>query len=227
MSFGRENRSEMERGAQKTLTLDDTAMASHRGQIKVSFRRWARRYPKWPAILAVSLVLSIVLTIFADTMFVVAVPLALMPNVFYWNRIREHFQHGDANPGIIVSSSPLLVAVRTDMSKGDGSYPMLRILREAPWEDWGATPQVGTRIATIALYGDGEDENLAHWERFEPRPVAPVAAEAEHAKSLLTSFDEQEWSTLEQALELVESRREGLHRVPEEGSSWVKAVRSA
>jgi hypothetical protein len=227
MTYSRENRSEVQRGQQQTLTLDDSALASQPGGVRVSLWRWVRRYPKWPVILVGSLVLSIVACFVVDGMFLVAVPLALLPNIYYWNRVREHFRHGDANPGVVVSSSPLLIAVWTDMRKEEGSsYPMLRVFEEPPADEWGAAPPVGTRLATVALYGIGDDENTPYWESFEPRSVEPVAASAEEARALLESFTPESWARLERAVAELGPLREGLHRVEIESSSWrdVKAT---
>jgi hypothetical protein len=215
MTYSRENRSEVQRGQQQTLTLDDSALASQPAGVRVSLWRWVRRYPKWPVILVGSLVLSVL------ACFLVDVPLALLPNIYYWNRVREHFLHGDANPGIVVSSSPLLIAVWTDMRKEEGStYPMLRVFEEPPAEEWDGSPAVGTRVATAALYGIGDDEGTPYWESFEPRPVEPVAASAEEARALLESFEPERWERLQAAVAELGTPREGLHRVEVERSSW-------
>jgi hypothetical protein len=221
MTYSRENRSEVQRGQQQTLTLDDSALASQPAGVRVSLWRWVRRYPKWPVILVGSLVLSVLACFLVDGMFLVAVPLALLPNIYYWNRVREHFLHGDANPGIVVSSSPLLIAVWTDMRKEEGStYPMLRVFEEPPAEEWDGSPAVGTRVATAALYGIGDDEGTPYWESFEPRPVEPVAASAEEARALLESFEPERWERLQAAVAELGTPREGLHRVEVERSSW-------
>lgn len=224
MTYSRDNRSEVQRGQQQTLTLDDSALASQPAGVRVSLWRWTKRYPKWPLLLVSSFVLSVLACIFVDGMFLVAVPLAVLPNIYYWNRVREHFLHGDANPGVVVSTSPLLIAVWTDMRKEAGtSYPMLRVFEEPPAKEWGDAPAVGTRLATSALYGIGDDEDTPYWESFEPRPVEPVAASAEEARALLESFSPERWERLERAVAKLKPLREGLHRVEVASSSWSEA----
>lgn len=210
----------MERSDQRTLTLDDSAVASNQGNVNISFWRWAKRYPLWPALLIGSSLASLALIFLVSKMFLIAVPLALLANYFYWHRVREHFLYGDANPGVVVSTAPLLIAVRTDMTKGEGEYPMVRILQERPCDAWGSAPAAGTRVATIGLYAEGDEERAPHWGRFEPRPVEPVAKSPDDARRLLESFAPEQWERLERALEDLPTMREGLHRVEVEDSSW-------
>jgi hypothetical protein len=213
MSYGREGRTSIERSDRRTLTLDDTATASHPGQLRVSLWRWSLRYPKWPMIVGGSLLLTLALIFAAHLLFVIALPIALIVNYLYWFRIREHFMHGDANPGVVVSSSPLLIAVRTDMTKGEDSYPMLRIVQEQPSSRWGQPAEVGMRVATVGLYEEGKTEGLPHWECFEPHPVEPVAGHPEEARALLASFESEQWEQLERAVLEVDPPREGLFPV--------------
>lgn len=221
MTFSREKRSAMKRGAQRTLTLDDSAVASDRAGLRVSPWRWSRRYPRWPLILGGSTVLNAA-ALFLSPFFLVALPITLVANLFYWVRVREHFQYGDANPGLVVSSSPLLIAVWTDLAKGEGSYPVLRVLREEPAKEWGTPPAVGTRVATVGLYDDGDaaNEDPRRWGRFEPRPVELVASAAADAQRLLEGFSPERWERLERAIRELGRPREGLHRVELGTSSW-------
>ena len=213
MTYGRESRSDTERSDRKTLTLDDTAVASHPAGVRVSLVRWSLRYPKWPAILIDSLIASVGLSVWVDWMFVVTLPLALIPNFFYWNRVREQYRHGDANPGVIVSGDPLRFAVLTDMSKGEGRYPMLCLATDKPAPHWGSPARSGTRIATAGLYAEGHDGRAPAWERFDPWPIEPVAASVDEAIALLDSFTDAQWEALERAVAEVGSRPDGLHPV--------------
>ncbi len=213
MGFGREGRSAVHRGPQRTLTLDDTANAGRPANLRVNLWRWARRYPKWPVIVVGSLVLTVILMFTVSWMYFAALPMALIPNLIYWGRVREHFLHGDANPGLVVSSTPLWIAVRTDMTKGAGSYPMLCVREEPPCKVWGDPAPVGTRLATVALYGVGSEELDEQWQELDPRPVEPVAADPERAKQLLESFPSSEWEALAQAVSQVHPLRPGLFPV--------------
>lgn len=200
----------MQRSDQQTLTLDDTTLASHVAGVDVSLWHWAQRYPKWPAILLGSLILTPILMFTVSQMFLALLPSVIIPTYWYMKRVREHFRHGDANPGVIISTSPILVAVLTDMTKGAGSYPMLHVRKERASSHWGDPAEVGTRLATVALYGVGEDDKDPYWGEFHPFAVEPVAADPEEAAELLASFSVQQWEKLESAVRTLQPKTEGL-----------------
>ena len=79
-------------------------------------------------------------------MFVVGLPLTIIPAIWYVKRVNEWFLYGDANPGILISTTPPLIAVWTDLTKDEGSYPALNVHRERPSDRWEGL-EVGTRVA--------------------------------------------------------------------------------
>ena len=210
MTYTREGRSAYERSEQRTLTLDDGLTASHPGGVKVSLWRWSCRYPKWPLVLLISTLLVPVLIVEVSAMFIAAVPLTIIPAIWYAKRVREQFLYGDANPGIVISTTPLLIGVWTDLTKGEGAHPALSVHREAASDRWAGPVEVGTRVATVGLYDVGEKENCPYWERFHPRTVEPIAADAEEARALLASFEGERWERLERAVAELKPTREGL-----------------
>lgn len=214
MTYTREGRSAFERSEQKSLTLDDGLTASHPGGLKVNLWRWSCRNPKWPLILTIAALLVPVMIFQISLMFVAAVPLTIIPAIWYTKRVREHFLYGDANPGVLISTSPALIAVWTDLTKDEGSYPALSVHHERPSDRWGPL-QVGTRVATIALYDIGEKEDCPYWERVHPHSVEPIAASADEARALLASFSDEEWERLERAVEELKPTRAGLFKLPQ------------
>ncbi len=214
MSCTREDRTDTQRGAQRTLTLDDSAVASRPAGVAVSLVRWSLRYPRWPVILIAALLLSLGLSVFVDWMFVVSLPLALIPNFFYWNRIVEHYRFGDANPGVLVGTEPPLVAVLADMSKSGAGDWRLCVVEDRPAREWGEPPTVGARLATVGLYHDGDDDRAPSWGRFDPLTVEPVTADADDAVRLMERFEPTEWRRLERAADAVAPTRPGLYDVP-------------
>ncbi len=114
---------------QRTITLDDSARASNPGNLEVNLFRWLRHYPKWPVIWFGSLLLFVGLAFVGHwTYWIIALALLVM-NLLYWQRVRDHFRHGDANPAIILSLKPMLIAVSADLSKGAGKYPAIKIIK--------------------------------------------------------------------------------------------------
>lgn len=215
----------MDRENRQIYTVDINTIASHPGRLSVSTVRWALRFPKWPAMLASFVLFPLILLFIYGTntlyfvLIMIFLTLSVTANKFYWKRVHEHFRYGDTNPAIVVSEEPFLIATRTDLSKGHGRYPVIKIVRE-PRSGFSGRMQVGRRVATVALYRGDPNDDRPHWEDFFPYAVEPVAADREEAKSLLESFDAGEWQALEDGLHEVKAMREGLHKIEVDSSDW-------
>lgn len=188
---------------QDTWTLDDSARASNPGNIEVNLLRWIRHYPKWPIIWTTSLLGSIACAWFVHWSFWIPAVLLLALNWFYWQRVRDHFRHGCANPGIILSLDPTLIAVTTDLTKGFGDFPVVKIIEKSLPSVCGQLPQVGSRVPTVALYVPSPDENLPHWADFDPRPVDCATGDVAAMQAVMDTFTEEEWQELNERLRQV------------------------
>ena len=73
----------------------------------------------------------------------------------YWTRVREHFLHGCALPGIIVSIENQLVAFCTDLTTGDGNCPAVRILRQPIHSMCDGDPTPDRRTASTLVEDAG------------------------------------------------------------------------
>jgi hypothetical protein len=196
-----------------TWTLNDRASASNPGKLRVSRLRWLVHYPGWPTILATGLLLSIALAFRAHAAFSIPVALFVFLNSFYWVRVGEHFRYGCANPGVVVSLDPMLIAVSTDLTKGLGRFPVIKIVPKRLGRIAGESPKIGTRLATVALYMPSIN-NQPHWSDFDPRPADSVTANLSEIRRLISTFSEEDWRELYQGLQQVEKPyRPGLYRV--------------
>ncbi|MEQ8764092.1 MAG: DUF3239 domain-containing protein [Planctomycetota bacterium] len=186
---------------QKTWTLDDRARASNPGDLHVDFVHWFRQYPKWPSIWLGGLVLFVVLANRTHWAFWLLALVLLGMNWLYWRRIQDHFRHGDANPALVVSSGPMLIAVATDLSKDvDGRYPALKIFqKQLPALD-GHEVRIGTRIATVSLYSPSPDD-VPYWSDFDPRPVNCATRDLGDIQAILQRFPGEDWQHLERMIE--------------------------
>src|SRR5262249_44196088 len=126
--------------------------------------------------------------------------LLLLMNLLYWIRIKEHFQRGCANPGLVVSLDPMLIAVSTDLSMGTGKYPVVKIVRENLKRIAGQPPEVGMRLGTVALYEASLSEEKPHWKTFDPRPVDHVTANLSEIERIMNSFSQLDWKDLDRGL---------------------------
>lgn len=197
--------------------------ASHPGGIDVSLLRWCLRYPKWPVILlGGALGFAVAAVLVHWSLWLLAVPFAAC-FVLYRIRIRSHFQNGNASPGRVISTSPLLIAVRTDLTMGRGYFPAIRVIREKPSSRWPEPLEVGQQVATCALYHKAGEDDGTHWDTFDPRPVEPVASDPQAAASLLASFPPHQWDQLDRGIGELGSPTEGLHRLELGKSDWARA----
>jgi len=124
----------------------------------------------------------------------------LIMNGLYWLRVCEHFRSGCANPGMVVSLNPMLIAVHTDLTKGYGSYPAIKIFRKNLSTIAGQVPQVGSRVATVALYSPGMNENSPHWANFDPRPVDCATENIAVIHGVMSTFSFEDWQELSHAV---------------------------
>lgn len=177
-------------------TLDDSTRATNPGNLRVNPFRWFRHYPNWPLIWFFSLALFVALACLGHWSFWIGASLLLVMNWLYWQRIREHFRSGDANPGIVVSMDPMMIAVSTDLTKGLGRYPVIKIIEKSLPTVCGQVPQIGSMLATVALYESSPDDNLPHWADFHPRPVDCATGNLAAMQRVMNTFTEADWNQL-------------------------------
>jgi hypothetical protein len=188
---------------QKSWTLNDSARASNTGELSVERLRWLMCYPKWPLIWASSCGAFLILAIFVHWVFWIPFVLLLLMNWLYWRRVREHFQFGDANPGIVLSLDPMYIAVYTDLTMGIGEYPVVKIFEKKLNTICGQLPQVGTLVPTIALYQPSMNPEQQHWANFDPRPVDCATTDLVEVKRVMDSFTPENIAQLKTWLQQV------------------------
>ncbi len=184
------------------FTLGASA-ASNPGRLRVNYLRWLIHKPTWPLIWGGLALLCLVAALSLHWSLWVPAALLLAWNVLYWVRVREHFWSGCANPGVVVSVDPLLIAVATDLTKGVGTYPAVKIVRARLRHIDGQLPRVGVRVGTVALYTATFDENIPHWVDFDPLPAQYATGDPKKISTLLGSFTADDWADLERFLQQV------------------------
>lgn len=196
------------------LSLNGT-MASNPGRLRVNHLRWLLHKPAWPIGWAVAAALAVAGAVLVHWAFWFPAAFLLLCNAFYWFRLKMHFERGDANPGLVVSASPPLVAVATDLTKGFGSFPAVKVFAAGPLRIAGRRPEVGDRVGTVSLYSSGPDQSAPHWSDFEPHPAEYVTADAAAIAGLMATFPQEQWDNLAQLLEMVpQPYRPGLYLIP-------------
>ena len=189
---------------QNALTLDNSARASNPGNLRVNRLRWLRHYPRWPLIWFSSLAFFVVLAYSFHWSFWIFAVLLLLMNWLYWRRISDQFRYGCANPAMIVSLDPMLIAVSTDLTKGFGKYPVIKIIEKNLPTACGQLARLGSMLPAVALYHQSPDE-MPHWSNFDPRPIDCATGDVEAMRRVMNTITEDDWNEL----------RVGLKQVPQ------------
>jgi hypothetical protein len=201
----------------RSWTVNNWSHASNPGNVPVNLFRWFHYYPKWPLIWFSSLAASVAMACVVDPYLWIVAGLLLCWNLLYWQRVREHFRNGCACPAVIVSMEPMLIAVATDLSKGDGEYPAIKIIEKSLPTVCGQIPQAGSQLATVALY-DSSSYHIPYWADFDPRPVECATGELDVIERVMKTFARKDWNELYSWLDQVpQPYRCGLYHVEPTG----------
>ncbi|MBK9459183.1 MAG: DUF3239 domain-containing protein [Sphingobacteriales bacterium] len=196
-------------------TVDSNTFATNPGNVNLKPFVWIKYNLSTTLILTVCFVLSIWLTVSISLWFFIIILLVIAINLFYWRRKNEHFRYGDSNGGIIVSNNPMLVAVTTDLTKGFGDYPVIKIIK------YKGKGKVGDKIGTVALYSASVDDSLKHWIDFEPIPIIYATDNIAEIERAIKSYDEEQWKQIEsRLLQIPKPYMEGLYKIKGETSDW-------
>lgn len=201
------------------LTLSKT-YASHPGRLRVNWLRWIRFKPKWPLILGSVLFVSIALFVYSMGVLTgLLLFLVIATCVLYWLRVSNHFQYGCANIAVVVSLDPVLVAVSTDLSTGEGDYPVIKIVEIGITRSAGKLLKVGDYLPTVSLYASPPQGETSHWSTFIPVPADYVTSDPRQIARLLENFTNEDIATLHSQLKQVPTPLEpGLYLMwPEAG----------
>ncbi len=200
----------------KKYTLDNSTTPSNPGKITLNPFVWTKYNPVPVGILTALLLLSLVLATRVSLWFVLVFIFFLIINIFYWLRYKELFQ-ADSNGGIVISTSPLLVAVSTDLTKFTGHYPVIKII---PYKSKSPV-KVGDRIATVATYAGCPDDHKDYWDDFFPVPADYATTDQRQIETAIASYPDTQWNDINRGVaELPMPYKEGLYRVEQNTSDW-------
>jgi Protein of unknown function (DUF3239) len=196
--------------------------ASNPSWARVNHLRFARHYPKWPLIWTLSTVACAFLVFQASVWYAALLLPILACDLLYWLRIDNHFENGDANPGMIVQLNPTLVAVATDLTKGIGNFPAIKIVPTRLRRIDGQPLRPGMQLPTVAVYFSIANHNSARWLSFDPRPLECATADRNTLNRVMASFTREQKIHLEISVQSLPSLEPGLYRRFEQG--WQKVV---
>ena len=207
---------------QATVTVASDTYASNPGQLAVNPFVWSRSKPKWPLLLGGAFLISVLP--FAKGfgwLPLVRSLLLLIVNVVYWLRIYEHFKRGDSAPGKIISLDPPLVAVATDLSKGNGIFPVLKVTKHQKGLLRRIADDFGAEIPTVSLFKHSEKKESPHWDNVFPLPAQFATSSQVKIETAMNTFHPDEWKVLADGIrQLPKPYSPGLYRINEKSSSW-------
>lgn len=201
-------------------TIDSNTRASNPGNVILKPHIWLLHNKGVGFVFMLGLIVASLLLIYAPFPLIILLgvifSIFIYPQIkFYWGYKKDHFEFGDSNGGIIISENPLLVAVTTNLTKGFGDYPVIKIIK------YKGKGKVGDRIGTVALYTASEDNSLPHWIDFHPIPIEYATNNTEEMNSAIESYDENQWIQIRDRLkEVPKPFKEGLFKVEVEDSDW-------
>ena len=117
-------------------------------------------------------------------------------------QVDDRFENGDSTPSIIVNLDPMLIAVSSDLTKGYGSYPIIKIIEKEVPNICGREPQLGMKLATVSLYRV-DFKNKHRWKNIDPRPIDCVCDNIHAKQRILESFTADEWQELIEKLKQI------------------------
>ncbi len=122
---------------------------------------------------------------------------------FYTYLKSRKFKTGDANPGVIVSLDPTLLAVHTDLAKDEIEFPAIKIVRTRITSVNGKPFKVGTCIPTVSQYLDSAGRDAMHWGDFEPEPAAYATSDEDSINRLASTFGKDQFDLLSKSLKQI------------------------
>ncbi|MGR3898689.1 DUF3239 domain-containing protein [Psychrobacter sp. 1176_08] len=198
-------------------TVDDNSVASNPGNAELNKWVWFCHNKMDVGLLTLFLICSLLAAIVVDIMYLFIVVIAIVINLYYWTNKKEHFLSGDSNGGIVVDIHPTLIAVNTNLTKGYGDFPVVKITKRASLKN----VSIGDRVPTVALYTASTNESLAHWLDFNPIPLSYATNDVKVINLAMQSYPNEQWEQLEKyLLELEKPYKTGLYQVDKEQSGW-------
>ncbi len=182
-------------------TEERFTQASNPGRVAWERKEWLNYYPM-PMLIWFLLIAGLVTLacITQSNFFAIPVVLLLPVPFIFMGWIRQLFWHGCINPAVVVSLDPLLIAVYTDMSKGFGNYPVVKILKIPRQCIEDGELKKGSRLATVAFYFDKPKKPKPHWVDFKPYPVLCGTSDTRTLTRTFRSIPDVEWQLLETTL---------------------------
>lgn len=204
-------------GEEKDWDYENDTYASNPAYTKLNSWVWTKHHLVEVLSMWFALLFFLMVTFGVSYGFSITLILVIFFKYFYWKDKKRHFKLGDSNGGIVVSLKPNLVAVTTDLTKGFGHYPALKIIEFKTRKP----VKIGDRIPTVAMYSGVLNEGPAHWFDFNPIPLEYATNDKTEIERALSSYSDQQWKDIERRVaQLPKPLKVGLFKVDMNESDW-------
>ncbi len=199
------------------LTEAINSEGTNPGRVSLNLIRWTTMYPVKVLKVTGGLILSFILMIKVHWLFALLFIGFLLWNLFYWWNAIIRFKIGNVNPGKVIHLNPDRIAVATDMTKGFGHYPVLRILDVKLRREDRILNKI---IPTIAGYANNP-YGYPFWSEFSPVPMNHGIRSKKLIERFSNTYGDEEIKTLNEYIDKVGSTEPETYKIDEDTTDWV------
>lgn len=132
---------------------------------------------------------------------------------------RDMFKSGDLCPGIVINESNMKIAVLTDLTRGIGKFPIIRIKKVKLPNQYR---KKGTMIPVAGGYQ--KTGNYSHWNYFTPLPIPSGSYDDDLIAEKIKLIPTMEWVKLKTEIKKLNADpAEGYYPIDIENSAWKEA----
>jgi hypothetical protein len=197
---------------------DWTARASHQANLKASWWTIIKGRPGYLPRTVFLVVVTFVLCIFISWFFLFYLARILLSHVVVMQSVHNGLLSGDLNPGIVISESPLRIAVMTDLSLGSGNYPILRIIDTPVPKRYR---KQGSKVPCAGGYQQIDEEvDKPYWDFYEPTPLVSYT---DTATASMKRFEipQYQWDSLYEACKTLPKEPSiGFYTLQDRENGW-------
>jgi hypothetical protein len=187
------------------------------GRVMLNPIRWTIMYPLKILKLSGGLIISFILTIKFHWLFLIICIGFLLWNFFYWRNSILRFKVGDVNPGKVIQLNPDRIAVATNMTKGFGNYPILKILNIKLRKEDRVLNKI---LPTIAGYSNNP-YGYPFWSEFYPVPMNHGIWEKKTIEYYSNTYGDKEIKILNEYINKVVNTNPETYKIDEETTDWI------
>jgi len=199
------------------ISTNDEVRATNQANFPISFLSYFKNRKIYTSkILLISILLSFLsftISIFFLTYLIRLLIFQLLSRL----NERNMYLSGTLNPSIVISTLPTRIAVLTNLSKFNGSFPLIRVKKvELPI----SLNKVGQRIAVAGTYQTNSNKT-PYWDFYKPLPLVWGAKKIELAEKKVHEIPIYEWISLNKELKVMDKNlKEGYYPIQISTSDW-------